>query len=209
MKRLYALVLLAAACSKPEAPKPESPKAAPAAAVSVAAPASVEKTPAQSEKEKALASPYPNDLGPDRLPEATLASYPADIRKGYELLVVKCAQCHAPSRPLNSRFVELEGKDSAVAALKAKSPELFSAPEVRQIEGAIWNRYVKRMMSKPGCEIAPAEGKAIWRFLVHDGERRKLGTNAQAWETHRRKLIAEFKAKHPRRYEELKASGEL
>ena len=40
-----------------------------------------------SEKEKALASPYPNDLGPDKLPDAVVKSYPANIQEGYHILI--------------------------------------------------------------------------------------------------------------------------
>ncbi len=74
------------------------------------------------------------------------------------------------------------------------------------MEGSVWNRYVKRMMSKPGCEISPAEGRKIWEFLVFDGERRKLTAE---WKAHRRKLVEEFKAKHPARYKELSAVNDL
>jgi mono/diheme cytochrome c family protein len=59
-----------------------------------------------SEKEKALASPYPNDFGPGELPADVLKSYPANVQEGYKLLLAKCAQCHQANRPLNSRFVE-------------------------------------------------------------------------------------------------------
>lgn len=208
MKRVLALVLLAAACSKPDAPTPQKPPQ-PAPAPAASASAAPEKSAAELEKEKALASPYPNDLGPERLPAATLAAYTPEMRNGYELLIARCAQCHTAARPLNSRFVELEGKEAALAALRKKSPELFQEPAVWQIEAAVWNRYVKRMMSKPGCEIETKEGKAIWRFLVLDGERRKLGPNADSWRAHRRKLLAEFRAKHPARYAELEKSGDL
>jgi len=174
MKIIAAAAFLAfASCSKPAEPAKEAPADAPAP---VTPPA-----PALSEKDKALANPYPNDLGPATLPEATLASYPPDIRKGYDLLIVRCAQCHAASRPLNSRF-----DDSAT-----------------------WNRYVKRMMNKPGCNIAKAEGKMIWQFLSYDSDRRKKGANLEAWKALRSRLVAEFKTKHPQRYEELKAANDL
>src|SRR5436305_557804 len=77
-----------------------------------------------SEKEKALASPYPNDDGPATLSEDVLKSYPESVQDGYHTLIgdVKkdgkwvyndaktgCVQCHTASRPLNSRFVEPEG----------------------------------------------------------------------------------------------------
>lgn len=130
---------------------------------------------AVAEKEKALRDPYANDLGPEKLPIELVKSYPADVQKGYKLLLVKCAQCHQPSRPLNSQFDD----------------------------GDTWKRYVKRMMRKPGCEIASQEGKAIWQFLVHDSKVRKTGKNKAKWDAHRKKLLKEFKEKHPERYKLL------
>ena len=175
MKYLAAAFVLA--LPKPAEPAKETvPAAAPAAPIAAPAPA-----PAQSEKEKALANPYPNDLGPDKLADSVLAGYDPERLKGYELLRVKCAQCHTPSRPLNSRFDDSD----------------------------TWNRYVKRMMNKPGCAITKAEGKAIWQFLAYDSEKRKKGANAAAWKEHRDKLVAQFKAKFPARYEELKAANDL
>lgn len=168
-----------------------------------------------SEKEKALASPYPNDLGPGTLPDDVIKSYPANIQAGYKLLLVRCAQCHQPNRPLNSRFVEPEGgvDDAAqqknLDAWKKSSPEIFKDVTVWQPEVKIWNRYVKRMMNKPGCNIEKAEGKKIWEFLEYDGAHRKVGANAAKWAEHRKKLVEQFKAKYPKRYEELKAASDL
>jgi len=182
MRKLALIAVVAlAACSRSEPePAPTKPVqaegATPATAATPAAPSG-----GQSEKEKAQANPYPNDLGPATLPAETLASYPADIRKGYDLMVVRCAQCHTSSRPLNSRFDDSD----------------------------TWNRYVKRMMNKPGCSITKAEGKAIWQFLAYDSANRKKGANAASWKALREKLVADFKAKHPVRYEELKAANDL
>lgn len=168
-----------------------------------------------SEKEKALASPYPNDFGPEKLDDAVLKSYPAAIQDGYKSLIKGCAQCHSAARPLNSRFVEPEGgkdekkQEAALAEWKKSHPEMFKDQSLWQPEARIWSRYVKRMMSKPGCEISQAEGKKIYEFLVYDGVKRKTGANAAAWAEHRKKLISEFKAKHPKRYEELKAAHDL
>lgn len=176
-----AVVVVFSACSPSEPePTPVKPPVAEAAPpATAAAPAAAPAV--QSEKDKAQANPYPNDLGPATLPEATLAAYPADIRKGYDLLITRCAQCHTAARPLNSRFDDSD----------------------------TWNRYVKRMMNKPGCNIAKAEGKAIWQFLAYDSEKRKKGANLAAWKTLRIKLVAEFKEKYPQRYEELKAANDL
>jgi mono/diheme cytochrome c family protein len=162
---------------------------------------------AAAEKQKALANPYANDLGPAELPAATLASYPAEAQAGYKLLLVKCAKCHTPSRPLNSQFVEVPGKkeekDAKLAALRKSEPQLFAAKHVWQVETGIWQRYVKRMMAKPGCEIAEAEGKAIYKFLAHDSSARKTGKNAAIWKAKREKLLADFKVKFPAKYTEL------
>lgn len=183
-----------------------------------------------TEKEKALASPYPNDLGPDKLSDEVLKAYPENIQAGYHTLkgeVKKdgkwvynngksgCVQCHTAARPLNSRFLEPEGgmddaaQTAALAKLKAAQPELFKDLSIWQPEVKVFNRYVKRMMNKPGCSITKPEGKAIWEFLEYDGAHRKAGENAAAWAEHRKKLVAEFKEKYPKRYEELKAANDL
>jgi hypothetical protein len=184
-----------------------------------------------TEKEKALASPYPNDFGPDKLPEETLKSYPANVLDGYHILIGEkkdadgkwvynngksgCVQCHTSSRPLNSRFVEPAGgmddaaQTAALAKMKADQPEIFKDLSIWQPEVKVFNRYVKRMMNKPGCTISKPEGKAIWEFLEYDGSHRKVGANAAAWAEHRKKLVGEFKEKYPKRYEELKAANDL
>jgi mono/diheme cytochrome c family protein len=159
----------------------------------------------EAEKAKAMANPYANDLGPDKI---DVSSYPAEHQKAYkEVLQVKCAKCHTASRPLNSQFVEPLGKsaekDAKIAAWKKSDPDLFSNKNIWQVESNIWQRYVKRMMSKPGCDISEAEGKLVWGFLVYDSNQRKLGKNKAAWKAHRAKLLADFKAKYPARYKEL------
>ena len=165
----------------------------------------------EAEKAKALANPYPNDFGPATV---DVSGYPADLQATYkDLLAVKCARCHTASRPLNSQFVEPGGEKSGQAAKiaqwKASNPEMFKDKTVWQIEPwtpsqpGIWERYVKKMMSKPGCNISPAEGKRIWQFLTYDSEKRKTGANAAKWAEHRRKLVADFKVKHPAKYKEL------
>ena len=166
------------------------------------------KTPAELEKEKALANPYPNDLGPATLDEAYLKSLSKDEQEGYKLLQVRCAKCHQPSRPLNSQFIEAPGKtdaerDAALAKWKKDSPEMFKNKLAFQPEAHVWSRYVHRMMSKPGCDIPAPEGKKIWEFLVQDSVNRKTGKNLEKWEEHREKLIKEFKEQHPARYKEL------
>jgi mono/diheme cytochrome c family protein len=179
------------------------------------------KTPAELEKEKAMANPYPNDFGPDTLDAETLKSYPAGAQAGYKLLrgagdKKNCQTCHTSSRPLNSRFVEPEGKDTAekeaaVAKIKKDHPEYFSKENkgIWQIEPEIWKRYVKRMMAKPGCGISNEDGKKIWQFLVYDGSHRKIGANGEKWKAHREKLIGELKTKKAARYDELAKDNDL
>ncbi len=159
----------------------------------------------EAEKRKALSQPFPNDFGPSTV---DVSAYPADIQATYKnLLTIKCARCHQASRPLNSQFLEPYGKkeDKAkkLADWKTKNPEIFADKLVWQPETNIWERYVKRMMAKPGCNISAAEGKKIWEFLTYDSEQRKTGANAQKWAAHRRKLVEDFKASHPARYKEL------
>ena len=159
---------------------------------------------ADLEKEKAMKDPYANDLGPDKV---DVSSYPKDIQEGYKALTVKCAKCHSAARPLNSQFVETAGKDEAerkksLEALKKSDPDLFKDKAVWQVEDGIWQRYVKRMMAKPGCDISKDEGKKIWQFIAHDSRERKLKKKAE-WAAARQKMLADFKAKHAHRYEEL------
>jgi len=167
------------------------------------------KTAAELEKEKALQNPYPNDFGPDTI---DVSAYPKNHQDGYKLLKVRCAQCHSAARPLNSRFVEpdvaKDKKEAAVADLKKSQPDLFKDGSSWQVEASIWERYVKRMMAKPGCKIEKAEGKKIWEFLVYDGKR-KIGANAAKWKAHRQKLIDELKTKKPERHKELADQKDL
>lgn len=179
------------------------------------------KSAAELEKEKALSSPYPNDFGPEEIDAETLKTYPKGAQEGYKAMVgtakkKNCQACHTAARPLNSRFVEVEGKtdaerEAAVAKLKKEHPEYFSKENasVWQIEAKVWNRYVKRMMAKPGCGISNEDGKKIWEFLVYDGAHRKIGAGAEKWMAHRKKLLADFKSKNPKRYEELAKDGDL
>jgi hypothetical protein len=170
--------------------------------------AATEDAPASSyeaEKAKALANPYPNDDGPATI---DVSSYPPEIQATYKnIFLVKCSRCHQPSRPLNSQFLEPDGtkeqKEAKLAQWKTKYPEIFKDKLVWQPEPQIWERYVKKMMAKPGCNIQPADGKKIWQFLTYDSEKRKTGANAEKWAAHRRKLLADFKAAKPARYKEL------
>ena len=165
----------------------------------------------EAERAKALQNPYANDFGPASV---DVSSYPQDLQNTYKnIFLVKCQRCHQASRPLNSQFVEpsgaKEGHQAKIDQWKAANPEMFQDKLVWQIEGktadgpGVWERYVKKMMAKPGCNISPDEGKKIWQFLTYDSEHRKTGANAAKWAEHRRKLLADFKAQHADRYREL------
>ena len=168
----------------------------------------------EAQKATALANPYANDYGPSTI---DVSSYPPELQETYKKYLqtpnFACQRCHTASRPLNSQFVEPAGpKDqeaTKIAQWRKEHPEWFKEKFVWQIEGkengqvGVWERYVKKMMSKPGCNINPQDGKKIWEFLRYDSEHRKLGANAEKWAAHRRKLLADFKASHPDRYREL------
>jgi len=153
---------------------------------------------AQLEKEKALSNPYPNDFGPEKL---DVSGYSKERQEGYHLMVKKCSVCHSAARPLNSQFVDL--KNEEMEELKRSQPETLKDKKVWQVEPKIWQRYVKRMMAKPGCGISDVQGKKIFKFLREDSSRRKLGDNASKWAGERNKLLVQFKIKYPDRYREL------
>jgi cytochrome c5 len=74
-----------------------------------------------------------------------VSKYPADVQARYKVFAAKCTKCHTLARPINSEF--------------ALDDE--------------WERYIKRMMRKPGSGIAAAEGKQIFEFLAYDSKIRK------------------------------------
>jgi hypothetical protein len=89
-----------------------------------------------------------------------VSKYPKDMQDRYKVFSVKCTKCHKLSRPINCDFA-LEDE---------------------------WERYVKRMMRKPGSSINAADGKAIYEFLAYDSKVRK-------------------KALYDKKLQELKARG--
>jgi len=154
------------------------------------------------DKEKALANPYANDLGPDSV---DTSKYPKEVVKGYALLKEKCTKCHTASRPLNAQFVELSKAD--LEKFKKAAGKYADDPALYKVDDGVWKRYVKRMASKPGCELKTvADQKTIHQFLVYDSIARKTGDQMEAWVKHRKGLLEEFKKKYPKRYEELYAS---
>ncbi len=74
-----------------------------------------------------------------------VSKYPKDMQDRYKVFSARCTKCHKLSRPINCDFA-LEDE---------------------------WERYVKRMMRKPGSGINAADGKAIYEFLAFDSKVRK------------------------------------
>ena len=104
-----------------------------------------------------------------------ISKYPQGIQENYEVFAAKCAQCHKLSRPINSDY-----------ALPAE-----------------WERYVKRMMHKPGSGIGSSEGKKIFDFLTYDSSVRKkalvdekLAKSTPEEKAAAEKKIAEIRAKY-------------
>jgi cytochrome c5 len=98
-----------------------------------------------------------------------VSKYPDGIKDNYQVFSEKCTQCHKLSRPVNCDYV-----------LPAE-----------------WERYVKRMMHKPGSGINATEGKKIFEFLVYDSSVRKkaLFDEKLAKATAEEKKAAEDKVK--------------
>jgi hypothetical protein len=150
------------------------------------------------ESATAVSDLYPNDMGPA---EVDVSEYPKNIREGYKLMAFKCAACHTAARPINSQFLELSEEEEE--QFKKDNPEIYKDERVVHIDEKIWNRYVKRMMAKPGCPVKGEDGKKIWEFLVWDSKARKTGPNAKAWAAHRRKLLDDFAKQHKQAYEKI------
>ena len=74
-----------------------------------------------------------------------VSKYLPDMRARYKTFVAKCSKCHTLARAVNCDF-----------ALDEE-----------------WERYVKRMMRKPGSEISSAQGKEIFEFVAYDSKTRK------------------------------------
>jgi len=104
-----------------------------------------------------------------------MSKYPQGLQENYEIFSAKCAQCHKLSRPINSDY-----------ALPAE-----------------WERYIKRMMHKPGSGIGSAEGKKIFDLMVYDSSVRKkamvdekLAKSSAEEKAAAEKKIAEIRAKY-------------
>lgn len=74
-----------------------------------------------------------------------VSKYPAEQQANYRVFADKCAKCHTLARPINSSY---------------------ALPDE-------WERYIKRMMRKPGSGISSGDGKKIFEFLKYDSQTRK------------------------------------
>lgn len=137
---------------------------------------------------------FPNDAGPT---EIDISNYPKEMQSSYLIFKNKCSACHTIARPINSQFLELSSDELKKA--KIEQPDIFKDSKIIEADESIWNRYVKRMMSKPGCPVLQ-NGKRIWEFLVYDSKIRKTGSNLREWISHRKKLVQDFKNNNPEQY---------
>ena len=79
-----------------------------------------------------------------------VSNYPAELQEAYKLFLVKCSKCHNIARPINAEFTVEE-----------------------------WERYVKRMIRKPGSDISMGEGKKIFEFLKYYAEQKQKAQSAK------------------------------
>ncbi len=73
-----------------------------------------------------------------------VSKYPKEIQEYYKVFSKKCSKCHTLARPINIDFTIDK-----------------------------WERYVKRMMRKPGSGITKSTGKKIFEFLKYYTEQKK------------------------------------
>ncbi len=73
-----------------------------------------------------------------------VSTYPELMQEYYEVFFKKCSKCHTLARPINTDFTLDK-----------------------------WERYVKRMMRKPGSGITTSSGKKIFDFLKYYTEQKK------------------------------------
>lgn len=73
-----------------------------------------------------------------------VSKYPELMQEYYEVFFKKCSKCHTLARPINTDFTLDK-----------------------------WERYVKRMMRKPGSGITTSSGKKIFDFLKYYIEQKK------------------------------------
>ena len=82
----------------------------------------------------------------DKGPSAIdVSKYPPEMQGKYKVFLARCSKCHTPARAINSDFA-LEDE---------------------------WERYIKRMMRKPGSGISSGDARQILEFLAYDSKVRK------------------------------------
>lgn len=87
--------------------------------------------------------PLPFDKGPSLI---DISGYPKDMQDIYNnVFTKKCSKCHTIARPINAPY---------------------ALPDE-------WNRYIKKMMKKPGSGITPQVAKQVASFLIYDSSVRK------------------------------------
>ncbi len=75
-----------------------------------------------------------------------VSAFPEEMQKYYKIFAKRCSKCHTLARPINTDF-----------------------PLDK------WERYVKRMMRKPGSGITKTSGKKIYLFLKYYTEQKQSG----------------------------------
>lgn len=86
-----------------------------------------------------------NEFEADKGPDTIdVSDYPAEMQDYYKIFSKRCSKCHTLARPINTDF---------------------------PIDK--WERYVKRMMRKPGSGITKETGKKIFSFLKYYAEHKK------------------------------------
>jgi hypothetical protein len=107
----------------------------------------VDKKPAgvsDEEWEKIKAKrPLPFDNGPSTI---DVSAYTPEMQKIYTNIFAKtCSKCHTIARPINAPY---------------------ALPEE-------WNKYIRKMMKKPGSGVSPDLARQIYKFLIYDSAIRK------------------------------------
>lgn len=194
---IFILMVYMAACGKSS----EQPVQVPSGDSGQKPPAvSTDTAHGDDHKNDVVSGLYANDLGSAKVEEGRI---PQNLRKGYDLLRMKCAKCHSVARPLNAQY--LEADELFQSKLLAMNPKALDDSRLLKLESDAWRRMVKRMMAKPGNDINTSDAKEIHAFLVWLYLDR-VGTNgvaAESWINHRKELLEEFKKKYPARYKDL------
>ena len=73
-----------------------------------------------------------------------VSNYPQEMQTLYTLFTNKCSRCHTVARPINSTFTPEE-----------------------------WQKYVQKMMRKPGSGLTPKTAEQITQFLIYDAQHRE------------------------------------